>query len=84
MIKYTLENVGIGTELAKRFYLDGVVLKKKCDCGSIMEKDLGDYNLDYPYVGSPENIYMYCDECGSEYEEALKVTIRINLEVEEL
>ena len=28
--KYTIENVGTGTELAKRFYLDGVVLKKEC------------------------------------------------------
>lgn len=82
-MKYTLQNVGKGTELAKRFYLDGVILKKECDCGSVMEKDLGEYNLDYPCVGYPESIYMYCDECGTEYEEALKVTININLEVEE-
>lgn len=82
--KYTLENVGIGTELAKRFTIDGVILKKDCVCGETITKDLsGDY-LYYPCVGYPENIYMYCDECGTEYEEALKVTVRINLEVEEL
>ena len=84
MSEYTLENVGIGTELAKRFTIDGVVLKKDCVCGETMTKDLsGDY-LSYPCVGYPENIYMYCDECGTGYEEALKVTVRINLEVEEL
>lgn len=82
--KYTLENVGQGTELDKRFYLDGVVLYKECKCGNIMEKDLESDYLSYPCVGYPEKLYLYCDECDVEYEEALKVTVSINLEVEEL
>lgn len=82
--KYTLENVGIGTELDKRFTLDGVVLYKKCKCGNIMEKDLEGGYLSYPCVGYPEKLYLYCENCEEEYEEALKVTVRINLEVEEL
>lgn len=80
---YTLENVGVGTELDKRFYLDDVVLKRQCDCGHIMVKDLSEYHLSYPSVGYPESICMYCDECDTEYEDALRVTVRINLEVEE-
>lgn len=82
--KYILENVGQGTELAKRFCLDGVVLKKDCSCGNIMEKNLENDYLSYPCVGYPESMYFYCENCEAEYEEALKVTIRINLEVEEL
>lgn len=84
MSKYTLENVGIGTELAKRFTIEDVILKKECVCGAIMTKNLSGDSLSYPCVGYPEDIYMYCDECETDYEEALKVTVRINLEVEEL
>ena len=82
--KYTLENVGIGTELAKRFTLDGAILKKECSCGELLTVDLGGDYLSYPRVGLPEDIYLYCDECGTDYEEAFRVTIHINLEVEEL
>lgn len=81
---YTLDNVGKGTELAKRFTINDVILKKECSCGTIIEKDLSRDYLYYPVVGYPENIYMYCDECGTEYEEAFKVTVNINLTVEEL
>ena len=78
-----LENVGVGTELTKRFYLDDVVITKECSCGAVMEKDLSSDYLSYPMVGYPENIYFYCDECGTEYEDAVKVTVIINLLVEE-
>lgn len=78
-----LENVGIGTELDKRFYLDGVILEKECLCGNIMKVDLGIQYLSYPAVGYPESIYMYCDECSTEYEAALKVKVVVNLEVYE-
>lgn len=82
--KRVLENVAVGTELAKRTYLDDVMLEKDCDnCGSKMKHDLGSDYLSYPTVGSYQNIYMYCDECGTEYEEAMKVRIVLNLEIEE-
>ena len=81
---YILENVGVGTELDKRFTLDNTKLEKKCDCGHIMVKDLSEDYLSYPSVGYPESIYMYCDEFDTEHEDAFKVTVRINLEVEEL
>lgn len=79
-----LENVGIGTELDKRFYLGGVMLEKECSCGNIMKVDLGSQHLSYPCVGCPESIYMYCDECGKEHEDALQVTVNISLSVEGL
>ena len=82
--KYTLENVGTGTELSKRFHLDGVVLKKQCTCGEIMEYNLEGNYLSYPSVGYPDKIYMYCGSCETEHEDALQVTVLINLEVEEL
>ena len=82
--KYTIENVGTGTELAKQFYLDGVVLKKECTCGEMMEYNLGEHYLSYPSVGYPDNLYMYCEACETEHENALQVTVLINLEVEEL
>jgi hypothetical protein len=76
-----MENVGKGTELAKRFCLDDVILKRDCDCGSEMSVDLGSNYLNYPVVGSEETIYMYCEECEAEHEEAMRVRIVINLEV---
>ncbi len=77
-----LENIAVGTELAKRTCLEGVVLKKDCPvCGEEMSVDLESDYLSYPSVGRFENIYMYCEECDSEYEEALKVRIIMNLEV---
>lgn len=79
-----LENVGKGTELAKRFTLDDVVLTKGCDCGHIMEKDLSSDYLSYPVVGYPETLYVYCEECETEHEDALRVTVSVNLIVEEL
>lgn len=78
-----LKNVGVGTELAKRFYLEDVTLTKPCDCGHIMSIDLSTQCLDYPVVGNPESLYMYCDNCDKEHEDAIKVTISINLTVEE-
>lgn len=84
MSKYTLEDVGIGTELAKRFTLKDTVIEKTCKCGEYLKYNLdGDY-LHYPRVGFPETVYMYCDNCMEDYEAVMKVTVRINLEVEEL
>ena len=78
-----LENVGVGTELEKRFYLDDVVITKECSCGAIMEKDLSSDYLSYPVVGYPENICLYCDKCDTEYEDYVKVTVIINLMIED-
>ena len=78
-----IENVGVGTELAKRTYLDGVLIEKVCDCGNVIQVDLESDYLTYPTVGRFQNIYVYCDECGTEYPEGtLKVKIVLNLEVE--
>lgn len=82
--KYTIENVGTGTELSKRFTLKNTVIEKECKCGNILKYNLdGDY-LSYPRVGSPQTVYMYCDNCMEDYEAVMKVTVLINLEVEEL
>lgn len=79
-----LENVAVGTELAKRTCLDGVVLEKKCDCGNMMSVDLGSDYLSYPVVGHSESVYMYCEECHKEHEEAFHIKIVMNLELEGL
>lgn len=82
--KYTLDNVGEGTELAKRFTLNNTVIEKECKCGNILKYNLnGDY-LHYPKVGVPETVYMYCDNCMEDYEAVMKVTVRISLEVEDI
>lgn len=82
--KYTLENVGTGTELPKRFTLKNTVVEKECKCGNILKYNLdGDY-LHYPRVGIPETVYMYCDNCMEDYEAVMKIAVLINLEVEEL
>ena len=78
-----LENVGKGAELAKRFHLNNVVINKVCNCGEILEYDLGRDYLSYPTVGYPENIYFYCNECGAEYEDSVSVEVQINLVVTE-
>lgn len=78
-----IENVGIGTELGKRFYLEGVILEKECSCGNVMKVDLGSNYLCYPCVGHLERVYVYCDECDTEHNEALKVKVVVNLEVYE-
>lgn len=79
-----LENVAVGTELAKRTCLEGVVLKKNCTCGFEMSCDLSSNYLSYPVVGVSESLYMYCESCHKEHEEALKVKIIMNLEVDGL
>lgn len=82
--KYILENVGTGTELSKHFTLKNTVIKKECKCGEILKCNLDGYYLSYPIVGSPQTVYMYCDNCMEDYEAVMKVTVLINLEVEEL
>lgn len=83
-MRYTLENVGVGTELNKRFSLDNTVIKKVCKCGEVLEYNLdGDY-LSYPRVGYPEIVYMYCDNCMEDYEAVMKVTVVVNLVIEDL
>ena len=77
-----LKNVGVGTELSKRFNLDAKI-EKKCSCGHIMVYDLNRNYLSYPSVGIPENIYFYCDECNTDHKFPVKVTIRIDLEIED-
>lgn len=72
------DNVGVGTELSKRFYLEGFKVKKDCICGVTLEEDV---KLEYPVVGYPEMMYFYCDECGEEYEDSVEVTVNISLEV---
>lgn len=78
-----LENVGEGTELGKRTYIEGVVVESSCKCGATMKCDLGSDYLGYPVVGRWQNLYFYCDECDTEYEETVKVRILLNLEIKE-
>lgn len=82
--KYTLENVGQGTELDKRFTLNNTVIEKICKCGEVLKYNLEDDYLSYPRVGSPQMVYMYCENCMEDYEAVMKLTVLINLEVEEL
>lgn len=78
-----LENVGKGTELGKRTYIEGVVVEKECSCGSVIEKDLSSDYLSYPTVGSWQSLYFYCEDCDTEYEETVEVRILLNLEIKE-
>ena len=83
-MKKILENVGVGTELDKRFSLDNTVIKKQCKCGEVLEYDLGFDYLSYPRVGYPETISMYCDNCMEDWEAVMKVTVVVNLVIEDL
>ena len=39
--------------------------------------------MSYPVVGEYDSFSMYCDNCDTEHEEAVKIKIEINLVVEE-
>lgn len=75
-----LENVGVGTELAKRTHLEDVKIKRVCDCGEELEKDLSNDYLSYPVVGYPETLNFYCDKCEKDFDD-VTVTLSINLTV---
>lgn len=77
-----LENIGKGTELAKRCYLEDTIISMKCRCGEVLKKDLSSDYLPYPVVGHETNLYFYCDECDSEYENEVSITLSINAIVE--
>lgn len=78
-----LENVGKGTELDKRTYIDGVVIEKTCDCGEVLKCDLESDYLNYPVIGQPYSLSFYCDNCEKDFYDAVDVTIQLNLIVED-
>ena len=66
----------------KRFYLKGLVLKDKCPkCKSKVENDFGDETgyLSYPTPGSPEPVFLWCEDCDHEW--TVKVVLDINLKL---
>lgn len=83
-MKKILENVGVGTELNKRFSLDNTVIKRECKCGETLEYNLEQDYLSYPRVGYPETVYMYCENCMEDYEAVMKVTVVVNLVIEDV
>lgn len=78
-----LENVGKGTELDKRTYIDGVVVEKVCNCGEVLTFDLGRDYLNYPIVGQPYSLSFYCEKCEEDFDDAVEVTISINLTIDD-
>lgn len=83
-MSHVLENVGVGTELNKRFSLDNTVIKKECKCGEVLEYNLEFDYLSCPRVGYPETVYMYCYNCMEDYETVMKVTVVVNLVIEDV
>ncbi len=66
----------------KRFYLNGLVLEDECPmCKSKVENDFGGEPgyLSYPTPGIPESVFLYCEDCDSEWER--KVILEINLKL---
>lgn len=77
-----LENIGKGTELAKRCYLENTIISMKCRCGETLTKDLSSDYLSYHVVGYDDNLYFYCDECDTDYENEVTITLSINATIE--
>lgn len=52
--------------LAKRFYLPGIVIKRKCPfCGNVMTWDGNERYLSNPNIGK-FNFDFYCEACDEE------------------
>lgn len=77
----TIEGICEGTELNKRFYMPGVVLRSVCPkCQIPYEKDMAEEYLSYPVVGKPKKITGYCEHCEHEWDLG-SVIVRVSLEI---
>lgn len=70
----------------KRFYIDGLIMTKKCKgCGSdvYFSKDKGNY-LSYPKVNEEIEVPFYCGNCGEENLTKIKLELTVKIDCEEV
>ena len=65
----------------KRLYLPGLVIKKKCTCGEVMEYDFGDNYLSFAEEDKPIKLYFECRECENEYTLTVKANCKVFIDV---
>lgn len=66
----------------KKLFLKGLILEDECPlCKSKVENDFGEDRgyLCYPTPGSPEPVFLYCEDCDHEWE--VKVVLDITLKL---
>lgn len=77
---YTIENVGVGTELGKRVYLENTIICDKCKCGHGNVLNLGSHRcLDYPEVGKKDILYYCCEQCGEDCQIEYKLEMNLTI-----
>lgn len=77
---YTINNVGVGTELGKRVYLDNTIIYDRCICGYENALNLGRlYYLYYPKVGKRDIFYYACEKCGGECKIQYKLEMNLTI-----
>ena len=64
-------------ELNKRTYLP-FILKINCKCcNKELKKNLTEYYLSYPIINCSQDISFYCEDCDTEYQEKIKLTVKL-------
>ena len=77
---YTIENVGVGTELGKRVYLENTIIHDRCKCGYESMLNLGRLHyLDYPKVGKRNIFYYCCEECEEDCQIQYKLEMNLTI-----
>ena len=77
---YTIDNVGVGTELGKRVYLENTIIHDRCKCGYENALNLGRLHyLDYPKVGKRGIFYYCCEKCGEECKIQYKLEMNLTI-----
>lgn len=60
------------------------IFTAECPCGHTIENDYSSgHYLMYPCSGDIEELHFYCNECGEELEETIKVKVGFTLTVVE-
>ena len=63
----------------KRFYLP-IQIKRNCpNCDNQCVRDLSSDYLSYPTLNAKEQMYFYCEKCGTEFE--IDVILQIGLQI---
>lgn len=66
----------------KRCYLP-TILEAFCpECKTRNVSDLQDDYISYPQINAEESFAFYCQECGHEWEESIKIKIHVEKYVE--
>jgi len=73
-------NINEEIELAKRFYLPGIIIKHKCpECDTENINNLGENYLSYPITNKKEEIYFCCIKCNHEYLKSITIKMSVEL-----